>query len=389
MKQLACMSFILLLCVTASFAQSKRNIVFESGTEGYSSYRIPAITRLANGELLAFCEGRVSGAADFGNVDILMKSSKDNGQIWSSLKIIVDNGLLQAGNPAPVVDMDDPAYPNGRIFLFYNTGNQNENEIRKGHGIREVWYKTSIDNGNTWSNPINITTEVHRPNQPQINTAYHFHEDWRSYANTPGHAIQFSEGIYAGRIYVAANHSAGKPQAWFKDYRAHGYYTDDHGKTFHLSEVVNVEGSNESMAAALSQNKLMLNIRNQQGNIKARIIAVSLNAGESWDKSYFDRSLPDPVCQGSILSIKTKASKRLLVFCNNADTSRRDYLTLRVSKDEGITWYKSYLIDASKGDFKGDFTAYSDLVELGKKKIGILYERNNYHEIVFTSLILK
>ena len=389
MKQLACMSFILLLWITAGFAQSKRNIVFESGTEGYSSYRIPAMIRLPNGELLAFCEGRVSSAADFGNVDILMKTSKDNGQTWGSLKIIVDNGSLQAGNPAPVVDLNDPAYPNGRIFLFYNTGDRNENEIRKGHGVREVWYKTSIDNGSSWSSPINITTEVHRPNQPQINTAYHFDEDWRSYANTPGHAIQFSEGIYAGRIYVAANHSAGNPQTQFKDYRAHGYYTDNHGKAFHLSQAVDVEGSNESMAAELSQNKLMLNIRNQQGNIKVRIIAVSLDGGKSWDKTYFDPNLPDPVCQGSILSIKIKGTKRLLVFCNNADTSRRDHLTLRVSKDEGITWNESYLIDTSKGDFKGDFTAYSDLVELGKKKIGILYERNNYHEIVFTSLILK
>ncbi|MBS1667245.1 MAG: exo-alpha-sialidase [Bacteroidetes bacterium] len=383
------MSLILLFCITASFAQSKRNIVFESGSEGYNSYRIPAMIRLPNGALLAFCEGRVSNAADFGNVDILMKTSKDDGQTWGSLKIIVDNGLLQAGNPAPVLDMKDPAYPNGRIFLFYNTGGQNENEIRKGHGIREVWYKTSIDDGITWSAPVNITTQVHRPNQPQMNAAYHFDEDWRSYANTPGHAIQFSEGIYAGRIYVAANHSAGNPQAWFKDYRAHGYYTDDHGKTFHLSEVVDVQGSNESMAAELSQNKLMLNIRNQQGNVKARIIAVSLNGGESWDEAYFDRNLPDPVCQGSILSIKTKRAKRLLVFCNNADTSRRDHLTLRVSADEGITWDKSYLIDKSTDEFKGDFTGYSDLVELGKKKIGILYERNNYHEIVFTSLVLK
>ncbi len=28
----------------------------------------------------------------------------------------------------------------------------------------------------------------------------------------------------------------------FTDYKAHGYYSDDHGKTFHLSETVPVAG---------------------------------------------------------------------------------------------------------------------------------------------------
>jgi sialidase-1 len=63
-----------------------------------------------------------------------------------------------------------------------------------------VWYKTSVDGGNTWSDAVNITTQVHRPYQPQINPAYNFKEDWRSYANTPGHAMQFESGKYKGRI---------------------------------------------------------------------------------------------------------------------------------------------------------------------------------------------
>ena len=146
------------------------------------------------------------------------------------MKTVVDYDSLQAGNPAPVVDLTDPAYPGGRIFLFYNTGDNHEGEVRKGNGLREVWYVTSTDQGETWSAPVNITTQVHRPRQTQANPAYNFPEDWRSYANTPGHAIQFASGRYKGRIFVAANHSAGDPQPEFKDYAAHGYYTDDHGK---------------------------------------------------------------------------------------------------------------------------------------------------------------
>ncbi|MBL0200455.1 MAG: hypothetical protein IPP81_09960 [Chitinophagaceae bacterium] len=40
---------------------------------------------------------------------------------------------------APVVDLTDPAYTTGRIFLFYNTGNKHESDVRNGNGLREVW----------------------------------------------------------------------------------------------------------------------------------------------------------------------------------------------------------------------------------------------------------
>lgn len=121
--------------------------VFKSGQEGHKTYRIPAILGLPNGNLLAFAEGRVQNSADFGDINLVMKKSMDQGKTWSALQILVDVDKLQAGNPAPVVDLFDPSYPNGVVYLFYNTGNNHENEIRKGHGIREVWYIKSIDMG--------------------------------------------------------------------------------------------------------------------------------------------------------------------------------------------------------------------------------------------------
>lgn len=356
--------------------------VFVSGTEGHKSYRIPAIINLPNSDLLAFAEGRVHGAGDFGDVNIVLKRSSDKGKTWGALQTIVDYDSLQAGNPAPVVDLTDPGFPKGRIFLFYNTGNNHEGEVRKGNGLREVWYKTSTDGGHTWSDAVNITTQTHRPKQPQINPAYNFPEDWRSYANTPGHAMQFSEGKYKGRIYVAANHSGGPPQKEAMDYIAHGFYTDDHGKTFHISENVKLPGGNENMAAELSGGRLMLNLRNQRGDVKARYIAISSDGGQSWDTSYFDKNLPDPVCQGSVLTIGNKKGKNILAFCNAADEKRRDNLTLRISFDDGKTWKKSF--EVYKNPSQQDAAAYSDIVKISKNKIGVLYEKDNYSQIVFT-----
>lgn len=364
--------------------------VFVSGTEGHQSYRIPAIVGLPGGDLLAFCEGRVHGAADFGDINIVVKRSTDKGKTWGPLQTVVDVDTLQAGNPAPVVDLTDPDYPNGRIFLFYNTGNNHEWEVRNGKGLREVWYISSGDQGATWSEPVNITTQVHRPRHPQSNAAYDFDEDWRSYANTPGHAMQFTQGVYRGRIFVAANHSAGPPQRQFTDYSAHGFYTDDHGKTFHIGQTVPLPGSNESIAAELSGGRLMMNSRNQKGDIRARIVSISSDGGSTWDTTYFDHALPDPVNQGSILTVGIKKGKSILAFCNAADTAHRDNLTLRISFDDGRTWSKNIVVDKSSGpDTRKDYTAYSDLVKLDKKRIGVLYERGRYAEIVFRAVKWK
>lgn len=384
MKKTILSQIALLAFLNVCISQNKNVPVFISGTEGYKSFRIPAIIKAPNNDLLAICEGRVNSSGDFGDIDIVMKRSSDNGKTWSNTVKIVDYDLLQAGNPAPVIDYTDPSYPNGRIFLFYNTGNNHEGEVRKGKGVREVWYKTSIDNGTTWSDAVNITTQTHRPNYPQVNAAYNFKEDWRSYANTPGHALQITQGLYKGRIVIPANHSSGSPLPNFMDYNAHAYYTDDHGLTFKLSETVNVPGSNESTAAEISNNCILLNARNQSGTNKARLVAIGGNGGAHWDTIYFDQQLPDPVCEGSILNIGIKNKKNILAFSNAADTKNRNNLMLRISYDEGKTWNKNFTIDnTSDPKLMSNNAAYSDLVLINKNKIGILYEKDNYGKIVF------
>jgi sialidase-1 len=385
-KLILLQSLFLLLCVH-SFSQTVA--VFTSGTEGHKSYRIPAIVSLPKGDLLAFAEGRVKNSGDFGDINLVLKTSNDQGKSWTALKVVVNYDSLQAGNPAPVVDMLDPEHPQGVVYLFYNTGNNHEGEVRKGKGLREVWYIKSTDHGNSWSDAVNITLQAHRPFQPTANPAYQFKEDWRTYANTPGHAFQFQHGVYKGRIFVAANHTAGDPQPQYRDCNAHGFYSDDHGKTFKLSTNVDIPGSNETMAAELSDGRMMMSIRNQRGDIRQRILAYSSNGGASWDTAYFEPSLPDPVCQGSIITLGYKMGKAIIASCNAADEKRRDNLTLRISYDEGKSWKKSIVVDKSADEKKRDWAAYSDIVILDKKTIGVFYERNGYAEIVFQSIVWK
>jgi len=364
---------------------AQETVVFTSGEDGYASYRIPAIVRDKDGALIAFAEGRVNHSGDFGNVDIVYKTSRDGGRTWSGLQVAVDHDSLQAGNAAPVVDLLDPRYPNGRIFLFYNTGNNHEHEVRAGKGLREAWYITSTDGAKSWSEPVNITAQVHRPNQPASNPAYAFPEDWRAYANTPGHALQFDSGNYKGRLYVPANHSAGDPKPAGRDYFAHAYYSDDHGETFKIAATIPFEGGNESMAAQVSATGLYMNSRNQQGNVRCRIVSYSTDGGATWDTTFYDKNLPDPVNQGSTLSYR-KGKKYILAVCNAADERNRDRLTLRLSNDEGKTWYFSKVLAQAPAGYKGSYSAYSDMVLVSKNQIGVLYEKDDYRAIVFLSV---
>lgn len=338
-------------------------IVFQAGESNYKCFRIPAIVQSPEGVLLAFAEGRVKDCGDYGDVDIVLKTSSDGGKSWGPLTVVASYDTLQCGNPAPVFDLLDPSFPKGRLFLFYNTGNASEWEIRKGVGQRQAFYTASSDGGLTWSPPVNISAEVHCP-KPHL-------ADWRTVANTPGHALQLENG----RIFVAANHSANGELPAFRDYRAHAFFTDDHGKTFRLSPDVDYPGSNEAIAARVGSGVLM-SVRNQSGDAKYRLLVRSNDGGETWDSVRIATDLPDPVCQGSILNFIQKNGEKALLHSNLASQTERCCLVLKISRDAGQTWETVREIYAGSA-------AYSDLVALKAGTVGILFECDDYTKIFF------
>lgn len=373
-------SFIIFLFILGfwrcqSPIQVEKVSVFNNGEGAYACYRIPAIVASPRGTLVAFAEGRTANCNDFGDVDILMTKSTDGGRQWSSPIVVAAFDTLQAGNPAPVWDTTDPLYPEGRLFLFYNTGNVSEHELRLGNGSRQVFYITSTDEGNSWSSPIEITASVHfnkNSSQPE--------RDWRTHATTPGHALQFREGAFKGRLYVPANHSQGPPQDDFNEYRAYGFYSDDHGQTWTASPDVPIPSSNEAIGTALPTGQLMLNIREQNGYTKQRLVALSDDGGDSWQKVYFDTALSSPVCQSSLLLFEG-IQDTLLLYSGPNSSEKRIKMTIKGSKDLGQTWTLEKEIYAG-------VAAYSDLVQIDTNTIGLFYERDQ-NGIYFTRIPLS
>ncbi len=57
--------------------------LFNSGVDGYHTYRIPSLLLSPGGTLLAFCEGRRNSRDDHGDIDLVLKRSEDGGNTWS------------------------------------------------------------------------------------------------------------------------------------------------------------------------------------------------------------------------------------------------------------------------------------------------------------------
>src|SRR5581483_2111385 len=92
----------------AAFAEPRTgcagSMPYVSGRGGYAVYRIPALVRTRHGTLLAFAEGRRSGPADTGAIDVVLRRSTDGGCTWGPLTVVAAGHGDTRGNPAPVVD---------------------------------------------------------------------------------------------------------------------------------------------------------------------------------------------------------------------------------------------------------------------------------------------
>jgi sialidase-1 len=136
--------------------------LFISGTQGYHTFRIPALTTTPAGTVLAFCEGRKSASSDSGDIDILLRRSEDGGQTWNDMQLVWDDGPHTCGNPCPVVDRRTGAIS---LLLTHNLGHDVEPDIiaRTSEGTRTVWLTRSEDEGRTWSPPPRNHLHVQSP----------------------------------------------------------------------------------------------------------------------------------------------------------------------------------------------------------------------------------
>jgi len=338
-------------------------LLWESGSGGYATYRIPALVTCSDGIVLAFAEGRVHGAGDSGDIDLLMRKSTDGGHTWSPTRVLWDDGANVCGNPCPVVDQQT-----GKVHLFvtHNLGEDHESEIIAGtsKSTRTVWVLVSEDHGETWSEPKDWTASVKEPN-------------WTWYATGPGAGIQMERGAHAGRLVIPCDHI----EAETKRYLSHVVISDDGGASWKLGGTTPQDRVNECEVAEREDGSLLLNMRNYDRSVTARQTAKSFDGGATWVEQGHDPTLIEPVCQASLRRWfwESPTRRSSLLFTNPASASKRERMTVRLSLDDGHSWAQEHLL------YEGS-SAYSCLTVLSNGDALCLFEADGYKRMLLARI---
>ncbi|MGM5470003.1 sialidase family protein [Flavobacteriaceae bacterium LMO-SS05] len=322
-----------------------------SMNDSVKCYRIPAIVTAPNGDVIAAIDERVPNCGDLKwskDINIIVRRSSDNGKTWSDIETVVNFPYGQsASDPSMIVDT-----VTNEIFLFYNYMNlDTEKDIYYLHVVK------SADNGKTWSKPVDITSQIAKPE---------WHKDFKFI--TSGRGIQTRSGKL---LHTMVNLNSG----------LHVFGSDDHGKTWYFLDTP-IQPADESKIIELADGTLMINARvNNKG---LRYVHRSTDEGKTWETKPVPE-LIDPGCNASIIrytSIEDGYTKNRLLFSNAKSEKGRVNMTVRISYDEGKTWSEGKTI------YEGP-SAYSDLTILENGDIGLFFEQDEYTKNPFVSFSLK
>ena len=327
----------------AETAEPRTVEVFVNNVDGYPFYRIPSLICTPKGTLLAFCEARSGN--DQSPTNMVLKRSLDGGKTWLAMQMVVKAVPEAVMDPTPVVDRKS-----GEVLLVYDRWP----EMPKGRDLGEfkrlpglgrdsitTWVTTSKDEGATWSTPVDITAMTKK-------------REWTETIHGPGVGIH----MRSGRLVIPCCENRPNASPWGVCWNF-AIYSDDHGKTWQLSDNEVGPGVNETQVVELADGTLYLNMRSDDPKIPCRIGATSKDGGKTWSKPFEVRELPDTNCQGSILRYtwaEQQGGKSRILFCNPVKKGRSEG-TVRLSYDEGKTWPVAKMICK-------DYFGYSSLTAM-------------------------
>ncbi len=338
-------------------------VLARRGTAGHRQYRIPALAVSRRGTVLAAWDGRPN-LDDLPNpIDLLLRRSTDNGATWGPQQTVrTGTGLDGYGDPSLLVDTHT-----GRIFMFHAAGThagffEAAPGLEDEDAIQHADLSFSDDDGVSWK---------HRRLTPMLKG-----EGVTGLFAAAGAGIQVHTGPFTGRLiqqFVLLHDG---------DIKAASAYSDDHGETWALGGFI--AGANENKVACLADGSLLMHSR----ATPHRLTAHSTDGGASWSPAQPHPELPDPSDNGSIArfdglpsvtSLATPETDNWLIATHNHDLLLRRNTLLKLSQDNGASWPFAVVLC-------GGSSQYSTAARLPDGRIGVLYERQGYQEIVFTAV---
>ena len=331
------------------------------GEDGVDTYRIPGLVTTNEGTLIAVYDNRYNGPVDLQeDIDVAMSRSTDGGQTWEPMKVIMDMGTWGGkpedengiGDPSVLVDRGTGTIWVAGIWAHGTPGERNWHSSRPGIEpivTSQLMLTKSDDDGQTWSEPINLTPVLKDP-------------AWYLLLQGPGKGITHSDGTI---IFPAQ----------FKDHENMPHSTimwsKDHGKNWSIGTGAK-SNTTEAQVIELDDGSLMLNMRdNRKGS---RSVYTTSDLGATWEAHPTSRSaLIEPVCNASLIKGKFKVNgteKKLVLFVNPNSTRARERMTIKASTDDGKTWPEKYWLLLDEGRGRG----YPSMTRIDEHHIGVLYE---------------
>lgn len=320
--------------------------VFKSGIDATQT-RIPALVRTNSGTLLAFCEARAA-LSDTGYIKTVVRRSTDDGDTWGSTIVVADDGVNTYGNPACVVDRDS-----GRIHLLlcWNLAGDTEAEIVAGTSVdtRRGFYTYSDDDGETWSSLVEITSSI-KP------------AGGRWLATGPNGFEQLANG----RLVIPCDYSDAS-----SNYYNFVAYSDDNGETWAIGATqTSVAGMNETTFCQFADGTLLFSARDNNGGTR-RFTTTSADNGSTFAADFAaDGGQSTTAVNGSLCHAGTFNDQDVALLSIPSSTSTRADGTVYATTNNGLNWPAKTMI-------RSGYFAYSSMVRLDSRTVGILFEYNN------------
>lgn len=332
------------------FAQ--QHFVFKPTTDNCRFYRIPAMIKDRNGNLVVCVDKRYNSNSDLGNhkIDVVSVRSTDNGRSWTSPVMVAEGD----GTNAATYGYGDAGLtlaPNGDIVCIMAAGN-----TMYGYGQVNAGISTSSDDGQTWTTvrslyASNFTDEVNG-----LTNSMGFTNQFM----TSGKGLTTSDGTL---MYTTNSRLTGDNTNLIYIMKS-----TDNGNSWTIGEERAYTGGDESKLVQLYDGSLLLSVR-QSGNRGWNRADAD---GTGWGTQYRTADIWGNACNADIVNygMETDMGSDVLIH-SYINTSGRESLQLAMSIDGGESWTDIYNIQPNG-------SCYSTMQVLDDGTLAILYEDESY-----------